>query len=332
MIPMITGTNSAGSFLENADQNVVQIVSALETMNSSAVLPQLRGMDFLNTFVRNIEGTEGHTEGFAEYNVYASDDGSYADANTWQESYKKWTFNRRGYTVKDKDFTKELIREATEKKQDLGPIVEQRVKAIADMYLNRYIPNRTYETLFIVPEAGGEYTRKPEGFLRDVEVDPTMLKVGAQSAAYLNRNHYRALADASAGITADDIEDIVEFMSEYRDVNDANIIAIASRRSIYRLKETLKYDGNVDVFNRTGQAADPICGVLFITNEYMPKDWILFLDGQTSGLITKLISPVPEFRGMAIEKEQGFASINSLYDLTGSFFRIQPEGFDEFLF
>ncbi len=90
MIPMITGTNSAGSFLENADQNVVKIVSALETMNSSAVLPQLRGMDFLNTFVRNIEGTEGHTEGFAEYNVYASDDGSYADANTWQESYKKW--------------------------------------------------------------------------------------------------------------------------------------------------------------------------------------------------------------------------------------------------
>lgn len=267
MIPMITGTNSVGSYLENADKNVIKIVSALETMNSSAVIPQLRGMDFLNTFVRNIEGTEGHTEGFAEYTVFASDDGSYADANTWKESYTKWTFGRRGYTVKDKDFTRELIREAQERKQDLTPIVEQRVKAIADMYLNRYIPNRTYETLFIVPEAGGEYTRKPEGFLRDVEVDPTMLKVGAQSAKYLNRNHYRALADASTGITSDDIEDIVEFMSEYRDINDANIIAIASRRSIYRLKETLKYDGNVDQFNRTGQMADPICGVLFITND-----------------------------------------------------------------
>lgn len=58
----------------------------------------------------------------------------------------------------------------------------------------------------------------------------------------------------------------------------------------------------------------------------MPKDWILFLDGQTTGLITKLISPVPEFRGMAIEKEQGFENIDNLYSLTGSFFRIQPEG------
>lgn len=59
----------------------------------------------------------------------------------------------------------------------------------------------------------------------------------------------------------------------------------------------------------------------------MPKDWILFLDGQTSGLITKLISPVPEFRGMAIEKEQGFTNLDNLYSLTGSFFRIQPEGY-----
>lgn len=326
MIPMITGSNSAGTFLENADRNIVKIVSALDSMNSSAVLPQLKGMDFLNSFIRSIEGTEGHTEGFAEYNVYASDDGSYADANTWQESYVKWTFNRRGFVVKDKDFTAKLIREAQERKQDLAPIVENRIKAIADMYVNKYIPNRTYETLFQVPEAGGEYTRKPEGFLRDVEVDPTMLKVGAQTEAYLKRNHYRALGDASVGITADDIEDIVEFLSEYRDINDANIVAIASRRSIYRLKETLKYDGNVDIFNRTGQQADPICGVLFITNDFMPKDWILFLDGQTTGLITKLISPVPEFRGMAIEKDGGFSRVENIYDLVGSFFRIQPEG------
>lgn len=327
MIPMITGTNSVGSFLENADQNIIKIVSALETMNSSDIIPELRGMNFLDTFVRKIEGTAGHTEGFAEYNVYASDDGSYADANTWKESYTKWTFNRRGYVVKDKDFTKDLIREAQEKKQDLTPIVEKRIKAIADMYLNKYLPNRTYETLFVVPEKGGEYTSKPEGFLRDVEIDPTYLKVGSQSEKYLKRNHYRAIADATMGITTDDIEDIVEFLSEYRDINDANIIAIASRRSIYKLKSTLKYDGNVDKFMRTGQIADPICGVLFLTNEYMPKDWILFLDGQASGLITKLISPIPEFRGMAIEKDAGFERVENIHDLVGSFFRIQPEGY-----
>lgn len=91
------------------------------------------------------------------------------------------------------------------------------------------------------------------------------------------------------------------------------------------IRERCKFDEFTRILT-TGQAADPICGVLFIVNEYMPKDWILFLDGQCSGLITKLISPVPEFRGMAIEKEQGFSNIDNLYSLTGSFFRIQPEG------
>lgn len=327
MIDIITGSNDLGSFLNNADENVTSIVAVLDAINSEEALPQLKGMDFLKPFITQIEGVEGHTEGERDYQVFASDDGSYSDANTYKESYTKWRFTRRGYVVKDKDFTKEMVREADELNKDLSVIVNTRMKAISDMYLNRFIPNISYEPLFIVPEEGGEYTSKPEGFLRNVKVNPMKLKLGSQQEEYLVRNHYRAIKNPTTGVEADDIEDILEFLSEYRDITDTNIIGIGSRRSLYKLRSCLKWEGNMDVFNRTGLPAYPICGVLFIVNDFMPKDWLLFLDGQADKLITQLVSPKVKYRGIAIEKEKGFEKVETIQDMMGSFFRIQPTGY-----
>lgn len=156
---------------------------------------------------------------------------------------------RRGYTVKDKDFTHEMLDMAYEENKDLSKIVSDRMIAISKMYLNEYLPNIAYETLFVVPEAGGRYYGNPTGFLRDVEVDPSMLKVYAQSTEALSRNHYRTVADG-VGVTAADIEDIVEFMSEYRDVTDGNIVGLGNRTALYKLQNTLLYAANKDIFNR----------------------------------------------------------------------------------
>ena len=250
MISVITGSDGIGKYLENANNDVIKVVQGVESMNSAAVYPQLKGMDFLNTFIRSVEGVEGHQEGFREYQVFASDDGSYADAEYYKESYATWTFNRRGYVVKDKDFTHEMLKMAYEENKSLSKIVDERISAIADMYLNRYLPNVAYETLFVVPEEGGTYYGTPVGFLRGTVVSPSMLKPYAQSAEHLVRNHYRTIANGTTGVTADDISDVVDFMSEYRNVTDGNIVAIGNRRAIGKLKNTILFDGNRDVFNR----------------------------------------------------------------------------------
>lgn len=59
----------------------------------------------------------------------------------------------------------------------------------------------------------------------------------------------------------------------------------------------------------------------------MPKDWLLFVAGDADHLITKLVSPKPYLRGMAIYKEQGFQKLENIYDLAGSVFKIMPEGY-----
>lgn len=324
---VITGSNNIGDFLEIQDQNVIKIIKDLESMNSPEALPMLKGMDFLNEFIRQVEGVNGTTEGVEEYRVYASDDGSYADALTYKESYEKWYFTRQGFVVKDKDFTQDLLQQADELDQDLSTIVNQRIQAIAKLYLNAYLPNRAYETLFQVPNAGGKYRTAPIGFLRDVELSEEAFKLAPNSDSFLVRNHYRCIGDGAAGVKADDIEDMVEYLSEYNDISDGNIVSIGSRYTLYKLQNTLMDTINKDVFNRTGQPTYEICGVQFIVNEFMPKDWLLFVAGDAPHLITKLVSPKPYLRGMAMYKEHGFQKLENIYDLAGSVFKIMPEGY-----
>lgn len=246
----ITGSNNIGDFMEIQDENVIKIIKDLESMNSPEALPLLKGMDFLDHFIREITGVNGTTEAVEEYRVYASDAGSYADALTYKESYEKWHFTRQSFIVKDKDFTQDLLQQADELDQDLSVIVNQRIQAIAKLYLNAYLPNRAYETLFQVPNAGGSYRSAPIGFLRDVELSEEAFKLAPNSDAFLKRNHYRCIADNAAGVKADDIEDIVEYLSEYSDISDGNIVALGSRYTLYKLQNTLMDTLNKDVFNR----------------------------------------------------------------------------------
>ena len=86
----------------------------------------------------------------------------------------------------------------------------------------------------------------------------------------------------------------VELLSEYVDVSDSNIIALASRSTLFKLKNTLAFEGNIDVFSRTGTPTETICGVQFVINDYIPKNKILFLNGDADHIVSKLVSPKPD--------------------------------------
>lgn len=326
-ITTITGSNGIGTFLEGMNQDVITIVQGIQSMNDPRALAQIKGMNFLDTYIREVEGVAGHTEGFKEYKVYASDIGSYSDAISYKESYETWSFNRRGYALKDRDFTHEMIQEAYETGKSTAKLVDDRMMAISRMYLNQYLPNVAYETLFIVPEVGGRYYDEPTGFLRDVEIDPSMLKVYAQGKTL--RNHYMQTENTQTGggVSYEDIDHVVRYLSEYKDISDGNIIAIANGRTIFKLKSVFQYADNKDTFARTGQLFQEIVGVKFISNDFMPTDMILFLSGDVDSIITKLISPKADLRGVAMIKESGFQKLENISDLVGSQFKIMPEGY-----
>lgn len=324
-INVITGSNGIGTYLAGANNDALKIVGALDSVNSNEVIRQVKGMDFLNTFIRDFEGQNGATEGFEESKLFFTDDSPYTDAQTYKETFKTWTYNKKGYILKDFDFSLQLIEDAYEKSQDLSSLVDKRVRNVSSLYLNEFLPNIAYESLCQVPTDAQDYYYAPKGFLRNTVVDSSILKPHAVSTT---RNHYKAIESATAGPTVEDIESVVEFMSEYIDVDDGNIIALGTRGSLFKLKNTLAYEGNQDIFARTGTPVETICGIQFMVNDWMPRNKILFLYGNAQSIITKLISPKTDRRGLSIIKDNGFENMDSLNSFIGSYYKIQPLGYN----
>lgn len=250
MINIITGSNSLGSFfdLSQADTNLIKVVGAIETLNDPSLMAKLAGMDFLNTFIRNVEGLQGHTEGFEEHKVYVTDDGSYQDALNYEPKYRSWTFYRKGYIVKDIDFSMGVINHAAETKTDLATIVAKRMKAIGELYTMHYLPKVAYETLFYEPKSKhGSYT-DDFGFLDGTLVDATMMKPFGQAPENLRRYHWRGLIGDT--VSHLDFEKVVDYMSEYMDVSDSSIVALGTRATLAKLRSVLNADVNLDIFDR----------------------------------------------------------------------------------
>lgn len=328
-IDTITGTVSAGHFLGQADSNIIKIIGSIEDMNDPSIVLQLKGMDFLTPFTREFEGLQGATEAVSSYRVWAVEDGSYQDADTYNETHEMWRYKRRAWVIKDKDFSSKMLRQIREegKEGQLTKVVNERVAAISDLYINGYLPNIAYSTLLELPNAVAKtgYYAEPMGFLMDTPVQDTMLKPAKRRAENLIRNHYRSIAGQH--VELEDIQATVSYMTEYRDTNGSNIVGLANDFTKFKLINTLAYDANKDVFARTGQPVDVIAGVKFISNDYIPDDMILFINGDAKELITKLISPNPTMRGMAIVKDNGFEKLETVYDIRNSYFKIMPEGY-----
>ncbi|MGL5576781.1 MAG: hypothetical protein ACRDD8_05310 [Bacteroidales bacterium] len=327
MINVITGSNSLGSFFDlgKAETSLIKVVGAIESLNEPALINRLAGMDFLSTFIRNVEGLQGHTEGFEEHKVYVTDDGSYQDALNYEPKYRTWTFYRKGYIVKDIDFSMGVINHAAETKQPLSAIVAKRMDAIGKLYTLQYLPKVAYETLFFEPRNKyGSYT-DDFGFLDGTLVDAQMMKPYGQEASNLRRYHWRGQLEDL--LTVHDFEKIVDYMSEYLDVSDSSIVALGTRATLSKLRSVINADVNLDIWDRTGQPAEEINGVRFVKNDFMPKNILFFVSGDAPELITKLISPNPDFRGVALTKVEAFTNFERLENLAGSFFKIMPEGY-----
>ena len=101
--------------------------------------------------------------------------------------------------VRDYDFSLRMLEDAYERSTPLTNIVNQKVNAVSSMYLNQYLPNVVYEALCQIPTSDGlEYYSAPKGFLKNTVVDKFMLKASAVSTT---RNHYKAVANATTGVS-----------------------------------------------------------------------------------------------------------------------------------
>lgn len=322
---IINGSNLAGlNFDERvSDRNIVKVIRSIQTMNNEATYKKIKGIDFLSQYMVNVEGLNGHTEAFKSNTAYFSDDGDFQDSTPSQERFDTWSYSRKGYTIKAADFTNKLLETAYESGKSLESIISERINTAMNSYIARYLPNVAYETLFKIRK-GGSYYDEPRGFLYDVEVE-NMLKPGVDPT--IKRNHYKAIMSPTVGPQYDDLFAMMEYLNEYEDIMESNIIMVGSLRSGWQLKKSIKADENVDKFAQKLEPSYLFGGVKFFINDFMPSDVIMFLDDDSNDLIKRLISPKPDRRGIALVKETGFEKLESIHDITNSVFKILPEGY-----
>jgi len=89
-------SNNCGTLITGADDNVISVISGVELANNKENQLAAEGMNAVAPFVRTVFGINGHTEAFKDFNLFATDDGQFGDAQTYNEEYKSWTYNRKG--------------------------------------------------------------------------------------------------------------------------------------------------------------------------------------------------------------------------------------------
>lgn len=327
MIKTIVGSQYVGSLIKKADANVLKILGSLTAVNSSEIQANIRGLNDLNPFIETKEFLNGGSEQFTNSRIFATDDGEYADSPTYNETYEQWNFLRAGYRLKDMEFTLSLLEDAYERGSPLESIVSDRIQAVSEWYMDEYLPNTIYSSLMKIPSTAQALTYRaaPYGLLKDTVVDRFMLKPGRTK---LSRNNYKAVKSATAGLTIEDLEQIITEFTDFSDISDGNLVIYATRGTIAKTRTTIAADINKDVFNRTGKPSTTILGVQFVENDRIPPGKMLLIDGNAKRALVHVVSPKKDLQGLAAVKDigNGFDKLETVKDFVGSYWRVMPEG------
>lgn len=342
MLTTIVGSTGMGKYLEGAKPVLKEFVAALGALNNPLTRGSIKGALNLMPYMRVIDGLNGEIEGIRNKRLFAQDDGDNSDSLTYQENFGQWSYLRQGFLLKDYDFNSQLIEDAYESSNldKLDKIAMEKINDMRVFYLEDFLPNRIWETVFKVRASGTTFYNDstPIGFLRNTTIDSHMLKPAYSDN--LLRNHYWGVEDSASGTQSSDLDAVVEYLYAYKGVNESDIYIHATPTSINAIERSLgieaKSNFSVEMnltMDGVGKAYQmpikEINGLKFVPNDYIGRGLLLFLVKSSAKVITKLQSPKADRRGVGLIKENDtFKSLKDVRDLMGSFFKIFPESYN----
>lgn len=340
-----TGSINADSIIDtkNAAGMIGMINTALDTANASQIQTSKQDLQLMNLMVKTMEGTAGVYEVFESYQTFFQDEGTYMDYEEFEEQYKFWSFKRKGYGLKTGSFDQKTYRNWRERGVDLDQMVQKRtIEAIAT-YNNVYKPNIIFETLLTVPKdgAGADYPfGKVFGAIRNYKIQESKV-VNLDSSASAGevgspiRNNWRAIKE-NTGLSPKDINFYKEYMGDIEGINEENLVVFGTSSAIGEFKNLYSdfSPTTEEIISNgvpTGVQAWTVDGLTLIAvKSPFPKKTLAFInpDASVNGIISKLVSNVPEYQGVSIEfPDNGVKFISNGKDFQGSNLIINPEGY-----
>ncbi len=314
---------------------------ALDTANASQIMSPAKDLQFMSNMVRDIEGTEGTYEIYESFQAFFQDEGSYMNYEEFEEEYKYWSFSRKGYGIKNGSYDKKTFKNAKERGIDLDAVIEKRTMEILKTYTNLYKPYIIFETLMTVPAdgAGVDYPfGKVFGAIRNYKIKERKLTNydSTASAGELGspvRNNWRTIK-ANTGISLEDINFYKQYMGDIEGIDEENLVVFGTSGAISQLKNlysdfsptTEEIISNGVPTGIQGWSVDGL--TLVVVKTPFPKDTLAIVNPDAPFLISRLISPVPEFNGVAIEfPNDGEKFVTNAKSFQGANVVIQDEGY-----
>jgi hypothetical protein len=326
----ITGQYNIGNVPRQVDPRAIQIFEEVTFGNDPSSYGEIAGLRMLEPMIDEKPMVEGDRIETKYMSLYFTDDAVGTISPTFNEYKRYFEVQRKGWMIKDYDFSIEAMENAIEKKTDLFAMAREKTAIASDLYRKNYIPSNQYTALITgsslratVPASGtGQNYEYQFGALRGETVSNLKATKGGSGV----RNHWRAI-ELSTGLTADDINFCKSYIKDYKDYSNRGVVVMANGDTLWEAQNVYSDSMNVDEFIVDGMPASRIAGVTFIENEYIPDDFMLFMDVDMSKIMVKAVSPNPALRGLSIIHENGWESLNSPDQLNGSKLKINRESY-----
>jgi len=336
------GSLNADSVVSNDHvQAIEEIMVALDSANATEITSRRKDLALMGQMVKTREGVAGTYDLYESYEGYFSDDSDGYDPEEYKVEYEKFDFTRKAYNVKNGSYDSKTYQDFEERGVNVDNEIQKKTVDLLATYNNIYKPNIIFDALMTVPADGSgvAYSFGTNfGAIRNYSIKERKMtnydsSATAQALNSKVRNNWRAIADES-GISLNDVDFVKEYMGDIEGIDEDGLIVFGKSSALSKFQNLFSDFSPVQEEIIVGGIPSGVQGftingfTLVSVKTPFPKDMLLFVNPNAEELITKLVSRLPEYQGVAIEfprDEECF--LKDSQGFRGAKILIQSEGY-----
>lgn len=295
-------------------QAIEEVMVALDTANATEITSRRKDLALMGEMVKTIEGIPGTYELYESFSGYFQDDSEFLDSEEFETEYESFNFKRKGYAVKNGSYDAKTYQQFEERGVDIDREVQKKTVQLIAKYNNIYKPNIIFDALLTVPTdgAGAAFPFGTAfGAIRNYQIKESKLTnydsaAVAQALGSKVRNNWRTIA-SDTGISLADVNFAKDYMGDIEGIDEDNLIVFGKSSALSKFRNLFSDFSSVEeeiIINGipTGVQAFTVNGFTLISvKTVFPKDMLCFVNPNAEYLISKLVSPLEKYRGLAIE-------------------------------
>ena len=284
---------------------------------------------FLDRFIKEVPAVPGEQVPVDTWNLQFTSAGLTSDAPEFQRRRSHFDMKKESFKVLAYKFTFDMTMNARNTGVDLMQTALESTQKARDVYAQVYSPyiklasiisGDSSSTTMPTVNVGGKYTDQL-GVLRGEDCSDLLhghVKV---------KNKNMLKAKKSTVLSANDINDVVQDLRDFRSNTGKKIVAVGSARTLWEMQNTYAWAQNIDRFVEDGMPIAKIAGINMYELEGAPDGFLIFLVDGGDAPVIKAVNKDPMQRGLVLGVTKGISKLAEAEDLDGAFLQISAEGY-----